>query len=89
MTESAHHLAGVTVVVRMTPVRRVEAELAAFVNRADILVDGVDGFEDSAVEFLEFAQFRRFFDAIVLHVIVAVGRLESRTSGEGEPIHTG
>lgn len=89
MTEPAHHLAGVTVIVRVTPVRRVETQLPTFVDGADILVDGVDGFQDSAVQFLEFAQFRRLLHAVVFHVVVTVGRLEYRTSGQGETVHVG
>lgn len=74
VAEPAHHLAGVAVIVGMAAVRRVQAQLAAFVHGPDVLVHRVDGFQDAAAQFLEFAQLGGLLDAVILYVVVAVGR---------------
>lgn len=87
VAESAHHLAGVAVIVGMTPVGGVEAQFATLVHGADVLVHGVHRLQDAAVEFLEFAQFRWLFDAVVLHVVETVGCEEGVSSCHGDAVH--
>lgn len=89
MTEPAHHLSRVTVVVRVAPVGRVQAQFSAFVHRTDVLIDRIDGFKDSPVELLELAEFGGFVDAVVFHVVVAVGGEEGAAPRDGDAVHVG
>ena len=73
VTESAHQFARIAVVVGMTPVGRVEAQLSALVRRADLLVDRVDRLEDASAQLLELAQLDRLVDTVVLQVLVVHG----------------
>lgn len=87
MAETAHHVTRVPVIVGMATERGIQAELPALLGAADILVNGVHGFQNTAGQFLEFAKFHRFVHAVVLEVIEPFGGLESVRSGDGQPIH--
>ena len=87
MAESANALARVGVVEGVAAVRGGEAELAAVVDRVDVLENGVDRLEDAAVELLELAQLDRVIDAIVLEVVGVGGRLECARPGHGVTVH--
>lgn len=87
MAQAADHLACVPVVVRMAAIWRIQAELPALVDGADVLVHAVDRLQYPSVELLELAQFRRLLDAVVLQVIVTVGLLEGRGPGNRHAIH--
>lgn len=100
MAEPADQFAGIAVIVGVAPVGRVEAELAALLGGADLLVDGVDRLEDAAGQLFEFAQLYGLVDAVVLEVLVVHGirvgllallgdLLEGALAGHGQPIHIG
>ena len=89
VAEAAHHLTSVTVVIRMTSVWRIEAEVSAFVRRSHVLVHGVDRFQNAPVQLLEFAQFGWLLYAVVFHVLVTLGGLEGVAAGHGDAIHVG
>lgn len=87
VAKPAHVLAGVAVVVRVASVRRVQAELPAVVQRADVLVHGVDGLQYAPRELLELAQLDRLVHAVVLQVVRAGGRLERPLARHRQPVH--
>lgn len=87
MTEPAHELAGVAVIVRVTSVGRVKTQFPAIVQRADVLVHRVDGFQDTAREFLELAQFDGFVHAVVLQIVDPGRRFEYPLSRHRQPVH--
>lgn len=87
MAETADHVARVAVIVRMATERRVQAQFAALVGRADVLVNGVHGLEDAAGQLLEFAKFHRLLHAMVLQIIHPLRRLKGARAGDCKPIH--
>lgn len=89
MAEPADQLAGVTVIVRVASVRRVQAQFAAVVQRAHVLVHRVDGLQYAARELFELAQLDRLVHAVVLQVVHPGGRLEHPLSGHRQPVHVG
>ena len=89
MTETADVVSGVSVIKRVTPVRRRQTELPAVVDGPHILKDGIDRFQDAAVELLEFAQFDWIVDAVVLHVVGILRRFERARASHGVTVHVG
>lgn len=69
MGQTADVVAGVAVVVRVAPEWRVEAELAALLDRLHVLVHGVHGLQDAAAHLLELAKLRWLLNAVVLQVV--------------------
>lgn len=66
VAQTAHLLASVTVVVAVTAVRRVEAEVATLLGRVHLLVHAVYGLEDATRQLLELAQLDRLLYTVVL-----------------------
>ena len=89
MAEPADGVSRVAVVVSVTPEGRVEAELSAFLDRVDLLVDRVDRLQDPSVQLLELAQFDRFLDAVVLQVVESLSRNEGARPCHRQPVHVG
>lgn len=87
VAEPAHELAGVAVIVRVAPVRRVETQFPAVVQGSDVLVHRIDRLEYAAREFFELAQLDRFVHAVVLQIIDPVGRFEHSLSGYRQSVH--
>lgn len=54
---------------RNVPVWWIQAKFTAFINIRYILIDGINGFQYSAGQTFEFAQFVWLFSAIVLQII--------------------
>ena len=89
MTETAHVISGVGVIERMAPIGHRQTQLAAVVDGSHVLEHGIDRFQDAPVQFLEFAQFDRIVDAVVLHVVGIAGYFESPRSSHGVTVHIG
>jgi len=87
VAETAHELAGVAVIVRVTPVRRVEAQFPTVFQRTHVLVHGIDGLQYSAWELFELAQLDRLVHAVVFQVVNASGWFESPLAGHRQPVH--
>lgn len=87
MAETAYHVTGVAIIVGMATEWGVQAKLPALLGAANILVNGVHGFQNTAGQFLEFAKFHRFVHAVVLKVIESLRRLEGVRSGDGQTVH--
>lgn len=87
MTETADHVARVAVIVRVAAEWRVQAQLAALVGRADVLVDGIHGFQYTAGQLLELAQLHRFLHAMILQVVHSLGGLEGARTGDRQSVH--
>lgn len=87
MAETAYHVTCVAIIVGMATERGIQAELPALLGAANILVNGIHGFQNTAGQFLEFAKFHRFVHAVVLKVIESLGGLESVRSGDGQTVH--
>lgn len=65
MAETADHVTGVAIIVRVATERRVQAQFAAFIGCADVLVNGVHGLQYAAGQLLKFAKFYWLFHAMV------------------------
>lgn len=87
MAQAANHVAGVAVVVRVTAERRVEAQFAAFLGCADVLINGIHRFQYAPGDLLELAQLHRLVHAVILQVVDALGRLEGRRASHRQTIH--
>lgn len=87
MAETAYHVTCVAVIVGMATERGIQAKFPALFGAANILVNGIHGFQNTAGQFLEFAKLHRFVHAVVLEIVESLGRLESIRSGDGQPVH--
>lgn len=87
VAETADLLACVAVVVRVAAVRRAEAQVPALFHALHLLVHGVDGLEDAAVQLFELAQLDGLLDTVVLQVVIAGGHVERPSAGHRQPVH--
>lgn len=87
VTETANHVAGVAVIIRMATERRIQAQFATLVGCADVLVNRVHGLEYTTGEFLKFAQLHWLLHAMVLQIVHALRRLKGARAGDRQPIH--
>lgn len=87
MTETADHVTGVTIIVRVTTERRVQTQFTTFIGCADVLVNGVDGFQYAAGQLLKFAKFHWLLHAVVFQIIYSLRCLEGARASNRQPIH--
>lgn len=89
VAQAAHAVSSVSKIERVATVGSREAQLSAFVDRGHVLENGIDRFQNTAVQFLELAQLHWVIDTVVLQVVNAGRRFESSRSGHRVPIHVG
>jgi len=87
VAKPADQIARVAVVVGVASVRRVEAQLAALIGRAHLLVHRVHRLEDPPCHLAELAQLDGLLHAVVLQVVGAGGRPESAGPRHGQAVH--
>uniref|UniRef100_A0A8D8ZE97 Uncharacterized protein n=1 Tax=Cacopsylla melanoneura TaxID=428564 RepID=A0A8D8ZE97_9HEMI len=87
VTQSTHKVSGVTIIVRVTSVRRIQTQFPALFNRGHILIDRVHGLEDASSQLLELAQLGRLVHTVVLEIFHVLGFFKSSVSSHCDTIH--
>lgn len=69
------------------PVGRVEAQIAAFIDGVDVLVNGVHSLQNLARDALEFAQFAWLLGTIVLQIVGTLVGLHTAACRQCNAVH--
>jgi len=87
MGQAAHQLPGLVVVVRVTPERGRQAEVAAFVQGLNVLVHRVHRLQNATRYALELAQLAGLLRAVVLQIVGAIVGRDVRLVRQRNAIH--
>lgn len=87
MAKTAHHVAGITVVVGMATEWGIKAKLSAFFSGSNVLIHRIHCLQNTASEFLEFAELHGLVHAVILQIIETLSNLESVRSSDGQSVH--